>query len=398
MKKILIISTTLLTIVAFSALLDHLPQNYTSFVYISDVQKLYNTFKKLPLGNAVMNDLGLEAMISSMLETYEIDPNSLSKVKEALVVANGELPGFVFAIGPIEKAQDLSYLLQNTLQSLYEGQKINIKVDNMGNYLVVYSNDDFFNEFLKGGGKYEDDPIFHKADAVGIGYSKYNDVKAFSVIYTTKSSIESEMKVVSKEATEYLKPYKKLSPNDLLKGDVLIVLNAKNVKGLVNKIEEISGQQFLKKDEKENLPESGYVVAGIDINDIISSSIEEAMSGSTNTTVETVPNALVKISSSTPIEDEAEKNCEKIATHKYKCEDTVWKFIDPKTAIMSMGKKKPSGDAVKFFKEVQNGNEFLVVAWDMSGALKSLGLDMNSYLMIRGWLEKGIVRLHAQLK
>ncbi len=398
MKKVMAVLATLLTVLAFSALLDHLPQSYTSFVYISDVQKLYNTFKNLPLGNAVMNDLGLEAMISSMLETYEVDPNSLSKVKEAIFVANEELPGFVFAIGPIEKAQDLSYLLQNTLQSLTGGQKIDIKVDNMGDYIVVYSSDDFFNEFLKGGGKYEDDPIFHKPGAVGIGYSKYNDVKSFSVIYTTKSSIESEMKVISKEATEYLKPYKKLSSSDLLKGDVLVVLNAKNVKGLVNKIEELSGQQFLKEDEKENLPESGYVVAGIDINDIISSSIEEAMSGSTQTNVETIPNALVKISSSTPIEDEAAKNCEKIADHKYKCEDTVWKFTDPKTAIMSMGKEKPSGDAEKFFKEVQNGNEFLVIAWDMSGALKSLGLDMNSYLMIRGWLEKGIVRLHAQLK
>ena len=398
MRKILIVLATLLTVLTFSALLDHLPQNYTSFVYINDVQKLYNTFKNIPIGNALMTNLGLEAMIASMLETYEIDPNSLSKVKEAIVIANEALPGFIFALGPIDKAQDLSYLLQNTLQSLAGGQTVNIKIDNMGDYLIVYSGDDLFNEFLKGGGKYKDDPIFHKAGAVGIGYSKYEDVKSFSVIYITKNSIESEMKVISKEATEYLKPYKKLSPSDLLKGDVLVVLNAENVKGLVDKIEELSGQQFLTDDEKANLPESGYVVAGIDINDIISSSIEEAMSGATGTNSEVIPNALVKISSNTPIEDEAAKNCEKISTHKYKCEDTIWEFPNPKTAIMSMGNKKPSGNAENLFKNVQNGNEFLVIAWDMSGALKSLGLDSNSYIMVRGWLEKGIIKLHAQLK
>ncbi len=398
MRKIISILAAFLAVLTYASLLDHLPQNYTSFTYIYDIQKLYSTFKKVPLGQALMSDLGLEALISSMLETYEIDPNSLSTVKESLFVGDEKSKSFVFAIGPVEKAQDLAYLIQSTLQTMTEGKSLNVKIDNMENYLVMYNDEKYFDGFMKGGGKYEDDQLFHRSGAVGIGYSKYDGSKSFSVVYISGNCIEAEVKILSKEAMQYLKPYKKLSSSDLPKGDVLVILNAENVKGIIDKIEQITGRSVLSEKEKQEVPKSGYVVAGLDVNDIISSAIGESMSGATQTTEVATPNGVVRIESSEPLEEKAAENCKKISNHEYMCEGIIMKFPNPKTAILNMGKEQPSGNAGKLFSSSQNGNEFLAVAWDMSGVLQSLGLDVKSYMMVRGWLDKGIVRIHAQLK
>jgi hypothetical protein len=47
---------------------------------MSDAQKFYSSFRSLSLGKVLLEDLGLGEMVSSMLEAYNVDPESLRAV------------------------------------------------------------------------------------------------------------------------------------------------------------------------------------------------------------------------------------------------------------------------------------------------------------------------------
>ncbi len=382
----------LIPFLAFSTLLENIPQEASAVFYVSDAVKLYKTFKSLSLGKVLMEDLGLEAMITSMTEAYGVDAETLSQIKEILVVTRG-VNDTLAALGPFEDPESVSYVLQSLIPP-----DANVEIGTYKGYVVLYTSDDIFSAFTKGGGKFPDDPIYSRSGVVALGHSNIEGYEERSVVYVTQSSIEAEGRIIGKESPDFLKPFKKLSFEDLPAGDLLLVFNALDLRKIAKILNDLNVESEEKIDV-EKIPKSGFAVLGADVNELIAKVIEDSLQGATQTEVEELPKFYGKavFSEKVKLTDEDFKDCEKLSRNSYKCEDVKIKLSGNEIEFESE-KGNPQGKAKEIFKELHTGKEFFVLAWDMSGILEPLGLELTSYMMGKAWVEGNEVRFHGQLK
>ena len=383
MRKIALV-LTLLPLLALSALIDHLPSGYVAFFYIPDAGKLYSTFKKISLGKVLMDDLGLESLIVSTVEAYGVSQDALTQIKEIMFVTRGEKNG-VLAFGPFDNPDDVVYALKELAGE-------DISITSVDGYVVLYSNDEILKDFSKGGGKYDDDPLYHRSGVVGFGQVKSEDAESFSVIYVTESSIEGESKVIPKGEMKQFEYYRTFSIGEIPNGDIVLVVNSGVFKEFLKWLEDVLDEDF----DSENAPNHIFLTVGADVNEPLSQAIEQAMTGATQVSTEELPNLRGKVMTDEDLDETLKEECEDLGGGVFDCEGLEVRKIEGGYTLKAG--EEPVGDVKEKLNGAVRGNEFLLFAWDMSGILEPIGLQLSSYVMGRGWVEKGILRMYFQLK
>ncbi len=387
MKSFLSVLLVLST-VALAGLLDHLPANYESALYVGDLQELYSKLKSTNLGNALLDMMGLESMadnfIASQLQAYEIDPNDFySSLKELLFVTDGN--NALVAVGPVKNPQKLV----SAVNEILAGQG---KAEIVDGYLVLSTGEELTNAFKNGGGTVPEkvSQFLKDPSTLGVSFSKTKLAVGYGRAWFENGTIISQgrnkaLDEEGKAVMASLKPKSPFKEKDLIKGDAFVMVNTGNMKEIIKYLKStgILTTENAEIDEKklEELGNTALICVEF------SQAFVQVFQGESE---EFNGKLLGYIDMSTTMEELKEQNkdcqvqngylvCEKFYMKPEK--SRLWLYYpDPNVSL--------SGGVEKFFEESYTGDEVVLAYADFSKVLQDVfGLSQSSYIVLKVWVE-----------
>ncbi len=231
MRKSLAIFVLLISVLSiFANALNMLPKNYTTVLYIPSGSKLYDEFKKIPIGKTFMSDegVGIESLVTGILQQqlmsmkYTLDDFDLF-VNEILFAVDKDGVSTLI-LGPVKSSTKVKKILEGLLD---QDALKNIQIKS--NYFI------FSEKYVPGGSapsKFQE--LLKSSLAVsyvnisesGLGFEGYGTVKVSSgaIIYN------SEIVPTTQKAKDAVKQLQNTKPIDIFAdknvgGDMLIFVN-----------------------------------------------------------------------------------------------------------------------------------------------------------------------------
>ncbi|SHH50955.1 hypothetical protein [Thermosipho atlanticus] len=138
MKKwVIFVLVSLFSVLSVSNALKYLPEKYEFLIYIPDIAKLYDEVKKTNTGDIFANQVGLESMITSVLEQQLMVENytleDIDLFKELLIA--GSENNLLVVLGPSKNPQKIKEIFEK-----FTGQTLPDRVKIVDGYFIVGEN------------------------------------------------------------------------------------------------------------------------------------------------------------------------------------------------------------------------------------------------------------------
>ena len=394
MKRALILIALILTTLSVATLLDHLPKDYDSALYVPDLSKAYNAIKGTTIGSALLDMLGLESMadnfIASQLQAYDVDPEEFySSLKELLVLSKDQ--DILVAVGPSKNPDKIKSAIEDI-----SGATGTVNV--VDDYLVFSTSQSLLDGFKTGGGELPVKEYLEDEKTLAVSYSRNPDAVVSGRAWFENGMLKSQSRTRAldqegREVIESLRPKKTFENSDLIEGDAFVMVNTGNIEKIIEymkdygvKFTEIDENQ-LKKLGNEMLFCIEYSKAAVDMFQGSEESTELKLKGYVET--------------STTLQEIAQKNesCN-LEGNELVCDDIHIAASGGKLWFYMPGKDvKLSGKAKEAFKDLYTGNEIVLVFADFSRILSEVfGLNEDSHLIITVWVEKDEIVSRLEIK
>ncbi len=416
MKRTLIVLVFVIVIqMVFANLLEYLPAEFNSLIYIPDLQKAYDAFKNTEIGEALMDSLGFESMadnlIRSQFDLYNIDTDEFyAKVKELMIITWKD--GAALAMGPIVNHKgirdffnDLG-VFEETIT--YLGKEYHPVLKDLGDYMVLYVGEQENLESLKR--SQNNIPKWVKEalkdpKVLGISFmSKENVLETHSKVYSDGKKLILKGEAII-EDDELLKDVRGLTPKGsfpksmVKKGEGFLMVNVSSGKALMDLLETLGLQSVLASDRWDDLenimePFSGKMFASLEY----SQALLNLTYGESAT-----PSVYVEIGFSKipqKLLENLKEKCQKLGGETYECEEgkvvlkgntVVFEYPEDMVLSVDVNEKK--------FGEFYTGNESLMVFLDFSNFLNNMfGLQVDSHALLKVWLEGNKIKVQGELR
>ncbi len=395
MRKSLAIFVILISVLSiFANALTMLPKNYTTVLYIPSGSKLYDEFKKIPIGKTLMSDegVGIESLVTGILQQqlmsmkYTLDDFDLFMNEILFAVDKDGVSTLI--VGPVKSSTKVKKILEGLLD---QDTLKNLQIKN--NYFI------FSEKYVAGGSapsKFQE--LLKSSLAVsyvnisesGLGFEGYGTVRVSSgaMIYN------SEITPTTQKAKDAVKQLQSTKPIDVFAdknvgGDMLIFIN----RPIPNEVYKAVVEPIIK---QLNLPLniSGVAYTSADIGSAFTSFMGADSGSSSNSQNPSVNSYSVVFGTNFKMPDDAKKYVT-IAGERYGVvqdenkQDVAYILIKSDRMItytIAPNKYKP-GDR-KFFTDNYKPEYFAGVFINFEPMIKSvLGRSVNSSAIFISYIE-----------
>ncbi|PLV59025.1 hypothetical protein [Thermotoga sp. KOL6] len=413
MRKWFIFMLLVIAVLSFSQILNYVPANFKVVRYVKNLSEFYSEIKTLPSGQFLTETLGLEMMIQGILESQllnqGIEPSDFyDLLSHEFLYVQLDNKNFCLIVGPSKSTKRLKENIKSIVSELFGVGDIIVAEDN--DYLFLGTSE-AVNSTLKGGGDVPEE--LKKLDF--FGYAKVQ-VGDYSFTIVNKKEIAGdhltlETEIVpedesSKSFLEKLGKSKEVPPDYYVYGELTIIFNTEDYKGLRDIISDVgfsfpsngSGLPFQPPDmdvEKilDTLSESLDTPMFFSAN--ISGALMDLIAGSTPTNLEIIARAKLKDSKSIveKVLKEAGIRYEK-SGDKFILENNFHLVVSDGAITLKSKTFSP-----KTLKEHPDGKDVFFLFLDMKTVMEALvGEGEEAYILAKAWYENGRMLLYVNVK
>jgi len=428
MRKILIALLSIISVLMIGSVVKFIPKDYVSVVVYKNVAQNYNNLKSTTTFSFLLDTMGFEGLIKSMLQTQllsyglELD-DFLDVLSHEIMVITFENKDVCVVAGPSENADKVVDALRDMI-SQTTGEGTSAVVEAYEEYVFIAGKEESIEKCKEGGGSL---PETFPENAQAISYSP--SAKLGDMGFSTKGySFFEDGKIVSKgtiiplnqSAKEFLSNLEPVKENlkDMTAGELTLYLNmrdpvtflemlAKNLEDIVQEVQNEIPIEIKPPEEKEmkifedlkgKVHGLGYLA--LDFHE----PLVELMMGATEVT--TQPKLKISLKADITSQDleeifkTSEVSYEKKGDY-YLVENQI--YVETKGGYVNAYYPDPNvsfdPEAMKKFEKYIEGNESLLFYVDLSKLIESLsGTQEEAYILLKMYVKDGKVNTSLILK